>query len=75
MTRYQPGDVLIFRAGDLYHAIGPWKPEGGVTSRGITPGRIGNVFFSPAHSLKALKNRRRGWLKSTAGGALPSAKS
>ncbi|KAG2336744.1 hypothetical protein BDR05DRAFT_896331 [Suillus weaverae] len=72
---YRPGDVLIFRAGDLYHAIGPWKAEGGVTARGITPGRVGNVFFSPAHSLRALKDKSAGWMKSTAGGALPSSES
>ncbi|KAG1838800.1 hypothetical protein DFJ58DRAFT_668149 [Suillus subalutaceus] len=72
---YRPGDVLIFRAGDLYHAVGPWKAEGGVTSRGITPGRIGNVFFSPAHSLRALKNRKAGWMRHTAGGVLPSSES
>ncbi|KAG1725983.1 hypothetical protein EDB19DRAFT_1592285, partial [Suillus lakei] len=40
--QYRPGDVLIFRAGDLYHAVGPWKAEGGITARGITPGRVGN---------------------------------
>ncbi|KAG2359430.1 hypothetical protein BDR07DRAFT_1292300 [Suillus spraguei] len=72
---YRPGDVLIFRAGDLYHAVGPWEAEGGVTARGITPGRIGNVFFSPAHSLRALKDKKPGWMKSTAGGALPSSES
>ncbi|KAG1772232.1 hypothetical protein EV702DRAFT_1048697 [Suillus placidus] len=72
---YRPGDVLIFRAGDLYHAVGPWKAEGGVTARGITPGRVGNVFFSPAHSLRALKGKSAGWMKSTAGGALPSSES
>ncbi|KAG1836508.1 P-loop containing nucleoside triphosphate hydrolase protein [Suillus subalutaceus] len=66
---YRSGDVLIFSAGDLYHAVGPWKAEGGVTARGITPGRIGNVFFSPAHSLQALKDKSAGWMKSTAGGA------
>jgi hypothetical protein len=72
LGRYRPGDVLIFRAGDLYHAIGDWKPEGGVTASGVTPGRIGHVFFTPAHSLKALKGKEPGWLKKCAGGALPS---
>ncbi|KAG1733225.1 uncharacterized protein EDB91DRAFT_1031608, partial [Suillus paluster] len=69
--RYHPGDVLIFRAGDLYHSIGNWESEGGVTKGGIMPGHVGNVFFSPAHSVNFLKNQGRRWMKRTAGGALP----
>ncbi|KAG1851642.1 hypothetical protein F4604DRAFT_1592270 [Suillus subluteus] len=70
--QYRPGDVLIFLSGDLYHAVGEWKATPGVSARGITPGRIGNVFFTPADSLRALENRPPRWSKKTAGGTLPS---
>jgi hypothetical protein len=71
---YPPGDVLIFLAADLYHVIGPWYiPKGAkVSAEGLTPGRVGNVFFSPASSLAFLKDREEGWFKATLGGALPS---
>ncbi|KAG1835848.1 hypothetical protein DFJ58DRAFT_613903, partial [Suillus subalutaceus] len=59
--QYRPGDVLIFLSGDLYHAVGEWKATPGVSARGITPGRIGNVFFTPADSLRALENRPPRW--------------
>ncbi|KAG2063333.1 hypothetical protein BDR04DRAFT_948841, partial [Suillus decipiens] len=70
--QYRPGDVLIFLSGDLYHAVGDWKPISGVSTGGITPGRVGNVFFSPADSLCALKGKPSRWSKKTAGGTLPS---
>ncbi|KAG1719118.1 hypothetical protein EDB19DRAFT_1837036 [Suillus lakei] len=55
--QYRPGDVLIFRAGDLYHAVGPWKAEGGITARGITPGRVGNEgWLDEKHSWRHLAN-------------------
>jgi hypothetical protein len=72
--RYRPGDVLIFLSGDLYHAVGDWKAISGVSTRGITPGRVGNVFFTPADSLHALKGKLPRWSKKTAGGFLPSSR-
>jgi hypothetical protein len=74
MLRYRPGDVLIFLSGDLYHAVGDWKAISGVSTRGITPGRVGNVFFTPADSLHALKGKLPRWSKKTAGGFLPSSR-
>ncbi|KAG1830810.1 hypothetical protein EV424DRAFT_1305306, partial [Suillus variegatus] len=69
--KYGPGDVIIFLSGDLYHGIGEWKPLQGLDANNITPGRIGNVFFSPAASVEFLKGHEEGWFKSTMGGQLP----
>ncbi|KAG1875260.1 hypothetical protein C8R48DRAFT_592220, partial [Suillus tomentosus] len=70
--KYGPGDVITFLSGDLYHGIGERKPLQGVDSYNITPGRIGNVFFSPAKSVEFLKGHKEGWFKSTMGGQLPT---
>lgn len=72
--QYSPGDVLIFLAADLYHVIGPWHipQDAKVSAEGLTPGRVGNVFFSPASSLTFLKDRGEGWFKDTLAGTLPS---
>ncbi|KAG2045640.1 hypothetical protein BDR06DRAFT_1015446 [Suillus hirtellus] len=73
---YPPGDVLIFLAADLYHGIGPWNiPQNAkVSPEGLTPGRVGNVFFSPASSLAFLKDQEEGWFKDTLAGTLPSSR-
>ncbi|KAG0691446.1 hypothetical protein DFH29DRAFT_787284, partial [Suillus ampliporus] len=65
---YHPGEVLIFCAGDLYHAIGDWEEEGGMTDCSITPGCISDVFFTPVHALQALKDKERLWMQKHAGG-------
>ncbi|KAG0693692.1 hypothetical protein DFH29DRAFT_1007023 [Suillus ampliporus] len=36
---YRPGEVIILMAGALYHGIGDWTPEAGVSEDGVTPGR------------------------------------
>jgi hypothetical protein len=75
LNRYKPGDVVIFLAGDLYHAVEFWEPsQGPANSDGVTPGRVGFVFFSPEKSLKALKGKEKGWFRATFGGAWPSVK-
>jgi hypothetical protein len=74
LNRYKPGDVVIFLAGDLYHAVEFWEPSGPVNDDGVTPGRVGFVFFSPEKSLKALKGKEKGWFRATFGGAWPSVK-
>ncbi|KAG1901574.1 uncharacterized protein F5891DRAFT_979398 [Suillus fuscotomentosus] len=37
---YRPGEVIILMASVLYHGIGDWTPEPGVSGDGITPGWI-----------------------------------
>lgn len=65
LARYKPGDVIIFRAGLLYHSVGRWYPMDGVGPENVTPGRIGHVFFSPEKSLDTLRGRSKGWGKDT----------
>jgi len=70
-SRYKPGDVVIFLAGDLYHGVGEWKPSGKPTGHNITPGRIGHVFFTPARTLEKLWGKPPKWFTSTFGGLWP----
>ncbi|KAG1769692.1 hypothetical protein EV702DRAFT_954947, partial [Suillus placidus] len=65
---YRPGEVIILMAGALYHAIGKWAPLEGTFPHGITPGRVGNVFFFPHKSYEVLKDKPAGWAFKTAGG-------
>ncbi|KAG2038739.1 hypothetical protein BDR03DRAFT_1009490 [Suillus americanus] len=37
---YRPGEVIILMSGALYHGIGQWTPQPGVSEDGVTPGRI-----------------------------------
>ncbi|KAG1813000.1 hypothetical protein EV424DRAFT_1349195 [Suillus variegatus] len=37
---YLPGEVIILMTDMLYHCIGDWTPQPGVSGDGITPGRI-----------------------------------
>lgn len=50
--------------------MGEWKPKGGVTEDGITPGRVGHVHFSPEATLDVLAGKPPGWLENTFGGQL-----
>jgi hypothetical protein len=68
ICRYRPGEVIIMMSGALYHAIGQWAPGRGVSDEGITPGRIGNVFFFPHASYEFLKDKPEGWCTQTVGG-------
>jgi hypothetical protein len=58
-------------AGAIYHAVSEWKPLGGIDQCGITPGRIGHVFFSPASALKVLEGRPPYWRNNTYSGMWP----
>lgn len=60
-------------AGDLYHSVGKWKPVGDTTFDGITPGRIGEVHFSPETSMNFLETRGPNWCTQTHGGKFPNA--
>lgn len=47
--------------GALYYVIDKQVLLEGVFPHGITPGRVGNVFFSSHKSYKVLKNKPAGW--------------
>ncbi|KAJ7864114.1 hypothetical protein B0H14DRAFT_2574554 [Mycena olivaceomarginata] len=66
---YQPGDILIFMSGLLYHCVGKWSPAVGISPEGITPGRISHVFFSPQNSIAQLDGKPEGWMMRTMGGS------
>ncbi|KAJ7906109.1 hypothetical protein B0H13DRAFT_1619670 [Mycena leptocephala] len=65
---YRQGDILIFMSGLLYHCVGKWSPGRGISSDGITPGRISHVFFSPQNSIAQLDGKPEGWMMRTMGG-------
>ena len=46
LSRYGPGAVVIFMSGQLYHHVSEWKPLPASQGDTVTPGRVGNVFFS-----------------------------
>lgn len=72
MFRYAPGDVVIMHSGDLYHVVDTWKPTATMEKGGITPGRVGMVYFSPATALLALEGKPPGWMRDTCGGSAPT---
>src|ERR1700677_3012226 len=72
LCRYKPGNIHIFFAGSIYHTVGCWTPLPGVGSDGITPGRIGNIFFSPKSAMKVLAGKPRGWRNNTFSSLWPS---
>ncbi|KAG2109525.1 hypothetical protein DEU56DRAFT_920321 [Suillus clintonianus] len=67
---YRPGEVIILMAGALYHSIGEWTPAPGVSKDGLTPGRIGNVWFFPHSSYEVLKDKPANWALQSAGGTI-----
>ncbi|KAJ3571654.1 hypothetical protein NP233_g3623 [Leucocoprinus birnbaumii] len=68
---YKSGDIVILYAAKLYHQVAPWRCAPLDLSSKVTPGRIGNVFFSPANSVKELKDKEEGWAMRTGLGILP----
>jgi hypothetical protein len=73
-TRYDPGSLVIFLSGALYHSVSEWKS--GIQSVGdkLTPGRVGNVFFFPKASFKKLDGKPEHWNTETLTGTLPNVK-
>ena len=69
---YKPGHIFIFPAGDLYHAVGDWKPSGTTNEYGIVPGRIGHVLFSQKSALQKLSDKGPAWRNTTFSGLWPS---
>ncbi|TEB17147.1 hypothetical protein FA13DRAFT_1650302 [Coprinellus micaceus] len=67
---YRPGDLAIFMAGHLYHAVDEWAPTAVPSGAGVTPGRVSSVFFFPRHSFTKLEGRPRFWNMRTLTGSL-----
>jgi hypothetical protein len=70
-SRYDPGTVVIFLSGQLYHSVGEWTPGSYVEKDELTPGRIGNVFFFPKASFDELYGKASEWNWKTLSGTLP----
>jgi hypothetical protein len=52
--------------------VGHWEAKGEAQKNGITPGRIGHVFFSTASALRVLEGKPPGWRNATLSGFWPS---
>ncbi|KAI0757027.1 hypothetical protein C8Q80DRAFT_1280846 [Daedaleopsis nitida] len=67
---YGPRAVFLSLSGVIAHRVTEWKAVSGEEDEGIgcTPGRIGNIFFSPKNSLRRLAGRPPLWGKQTAYG-------
>ncbi|TFK59825.1 hypothetical protein BDN72DRAFT_780214, partial [Pluteus cervinus] len=57
---YNKGDVIVSYAGRLTHKVTNWKPSPHYPP-GVTPGRVGTVFFFPKHSLDQLRGKPYHW--------------
>jgi hypothetical protein len=57
-------------AGALYHGIGEWRPQPGISEDRVTPGRVGNVWFFPHSSYELLKDKPPNWSIESAGGTI-----
>ncbi|KAK1230754.1 hypothetical protein PQX77_006146 [Marasmius sp. AFHP31] len=69
---YKPGTVIAFRASKIFHTIGKWEALPMKATDGISPGRIGTVFYFPESSLKEMRDKEPGWALSTNYGRTPS---
>jgi hypothetical protein len=69
--RYGPGDVLLFESAKIFHEILEWEPEEMEEGDQCTPGRIGNVFFTPKWTMDKLQGHEEGWGRKTVYGRLP----
>ncbi|KAF8058964.1 hypothetical protein FPV67DRAFT_1451185 [Lyophyllum atratum] len=70
--RYNPGDICIFQACKIFHAVARWTPKPMVEGDVLTPGRISTVFFCPKNSIHQLKDKPPGWAKERDYGRWPS---
>jgi hypothetical protein len=64
---------MIFLSGQVYHQVAEWKPAPSPPASGLSPGRIGNVFFFPQASYEKLKGRPSKWNIVTSSGISPDA--
>ncbi|KAJ8083275.1 hypothetical protein PM082_009147 [Marasmius tenuissimus] len=69
---YKPGTVIVFRASKIFHTVGHWEALPMTMEDGITPGRIGTVFFFPESSLDEPQGKEPGWALKTNYGRTPS---
>ena len=69
-TRYNPGSLVIFLSGQLYHSVSDWKPGAYKEGDKVTPGRVGNVFFFPKASFDRLHDKPKNWNWMTRSGTL-----
>ncbi|KAH9920744.1 uncharacterized protein B0H18DRAFT_880753 [Fomitopsis serialis] len=71
----KPGDVIIFFAGAVYHAVAPWLPAPVLDLRlqkaHITAGRVSHVLFSPHATVQRLHDKPYLWWKLTCDGKYP----
>lgn len=63
LTRYNPGDVVIFRSRYLFHAISHWTPGPMVQEDKCTPGRISWVHFTHADVHEKLVDKPIGFFR------------
>ncbi|KAK0464270.1 uncharacterized protein EV420DRAFT_1637834 [Desarmillaria tabescens] len=56
-SRYNPGDIVIFRSPYLYHTIGPWEPLTMVSESKTMPERVSWVRFTHSDTVNYLKGR------------------
>jgi len=70
-ARYDPGTVVIFLSGQLYHSVSEWEPEPQDKKDSLRTGRVGNVFFFPKASFDKLYGKPAGWNWKTISGTLP----
>jgi hypothetical protein len=66
---------VIFLAGSIYHAVETWAPSSSIQKygiTGITPGRIGHVFFSHTSALQILEKEEPGWRNASFSGLWPN---
>ncbi|KAJ3500114.1 hypothetical protein NLJ89_g9936 [Agrocybe chaxingu] len=66
--RYCPGSMCLFFSSLLHHEVEEFSPgiqTPEMMELGLTPGRIGTVFFFPKLSLHHLKGKPKGWGKRT----------
>ncbi|KAF9003692.1 hypothetical protein BDQ17DRAFT_1326062 [Cyathus striatus] len=69
--KYKPGSVCIFYSSTIYHEVLPFTPNvqtKQMQDDGITPGRIGSVFFFPEGSMEVLEGKEENWAAETAFG-------
>ncbi|KAG6906447.1 hypothetical protein DXG01_013907 [Tephrocybe rancida] len=58
---YAPGDICIFEAWRIFHAVSKWTPKPMAAGDKLTPGRISTVLFCPKASEDLLKGKPSHW--------------
>jgi hypothetical protein len=66
---YEPGDVIMFLSGSLFHGIVDWKPKLSLKTDALTPGRIEYVYFSHTQGVEGFERQEPGFFKAISGQA------